>query len=475
MKSIRRISILLSVLPLGAAAVLACSDSTERAYIDEAGDADASSTVSLPPTNDAAPTEVDAQTEDAPDARAPFDPTAEAVTCNAQPCATQLVAGQDHFCALMSDKTIRCWGSDDSGALGRGEPSGDATDAGAFKVAQVAGVTNAKQISAAAGTTCAVLDDATIACWGKNQNGELGLSADFGSSDWSSHPLAAPVALTERVLRVDVGQRSACAILETGELWCWGSNEFGQLGRSRDFYIGSPAKVDGLTGKTARATAGSHTSFAVDDEGKLTSWGAVAGAEGSISGRASSLKVDIAPFAVAPGPFISLAASSTYIYFPYNPDPFAVVPPEGVGHACGVVGGVLYCWGESLVGALGVGVPGIFATPVPAPTQGEAYPQQVAVSQETSCARFTDGTVHCTGDNTHGQLGRTDFSNSFGNYFERATGFTGHAVQVAVSDDTTCALVQGGTVSCWGGNENGELGQGTTDDEPHPQPVLVAF
>jgi alpha-tubulin suppressor-like RCC1 family protein len=88
--------------------------------------------------------------------------------------------------------------------------------------------------------------------------------------------------------------------------------------------------------------------------------------------------------------------------------------------------------------------------------------------------RLTDGTVQCTGDNERGALGK-DTTDTYSMFFEPADLFAGHAVAVATSTSAVCALVNDGTVVCWGSNEHGEQGQGTTDTEPHSTPVRVGF
>jgi alpha-tubulin suppressor-like RCC1 family protein len=105
----------------------------------------------------------------------------------------------------------------------------------------------------------------------------------------------------------------------------------------------------------------------------------------------------------------------------------------------------------------------------------KAWPQQVAAAGDITCVRLTDGTVQCAGDNTWGALGKDPKTDPFSMFFKEVPSFTGHAVQVATAYRTVCALLQGGSVVCWGGNDNGELGQGTTDGDPHIIPASIRF
>ncbi|MDF2694624.1 MAG: hypothetical protein K0S65_3007 [Labilithrix sp.] len=469
---IRHTGFALVVLTSGALTVLACTSSEARPDFLDAAAPD--SGTASPPEQ---PPPTDGGAQDAPDARPPFNPADEAVVCATEPCAVDLVAGQNHFCVLMSDKSVRCWGDNSKGSLGAPSPTPDEdSDAGApFVVSKVDGLEGVAQIGAAGSNTCALRADGSVACWGGNDRGQLGLSVDPPTKDYEPHVAASEVALSGIASRIDVGQTSSCAILSNGEVHCWGANEQGQLARppnqSFDAY-GGPAKVDGLPGKIVRTAAGTNTGFAIDDKGQIYSWGAVAGLEGSVGGRISSMSPDLLPGLFEVGPISSFAVSSWEAFYPpFDGNDFP--PPEGVGHACVIVSGDLRCWGDTVHGALGVGKPGLAIHPLAVVVASDAYPQQVAVSHENTCVRLTDGTVQCVGDDSHGQLGRDSDAGVFKEFFAPVVSFKEHAVRVALSDTTTCALVQGGTVSCWGGNEHGELGQGTADTGAHGTPVTV--
>ncbi|MBX3209643.1 MAG: hypothetical protein KF764_31710 [Labilithrix sp.] len=463
----------------GAATLAACGD--DEAPIRRGFDVDAAPDADVPePTPDAG---ADA---DGGVRRGPFDPADEPVTCaDAGPCATRIVAGKSHFCALMSDGSVQCWGDDEYGALG----AGDATDpdeptdpAGAETgVRVVSRVTGAIELSAARATTCARDGEGSVWCWGSNSQGQLGLDDARPSWDELPHATPAKVALRDPALRVDVGPRSVCAVVANGGLVCWGTNEQGQLARESRDYVMGPATAELGTLAVARTSLGSATSLALTSGGDVFSWGAVAGRDGYLGGRMSSVSPDLAPNGIASlAKVTSLVVSDSLYKDEGGPlgvasiGPFPPPPLETHGHACAIADGEVYCWGRSGTGALCTGLPDNELLPAHAPVDGLAWPQQLAVGDEITCARMTDGTVRCCGAAAKGRLGAAQ-TEPFSAFLRPVSSFTGHAVQVATSHRAVCALVQGGTVQCWGSNARGELGTGSRDDDAHPVPVKVTF
>lgn len=433
---------------LAMVAVCACDqDVTLGASAQEdAGSVDAPS--DLP---DAAESEPLDAGDDAP----PFDPSDVPVACAGEPCVLELAAGFDHFCARMSDGRVQCWGANDFGALGTGAPPDDPDPDEASEPTRpsvVTGLTDVVQVSAAGNTTCAARKDRSVRCWGANDHGQLGLEADGGPrSDHDVHAYAMPVALGgASAARVDVGQRSACAVLVSGGLSCWGSNLNSKLARSTSEAVLGPGLAD-LAGFTVVRTSSSpYSTYALTPAGELLVWGKLAGRYGSL-----------------------------------DPDPIPAVIPSldgvsavavGDSHACAIAKGRVHCWGSGLHGALGTGLGGDVVLPTHAAMQTDARAQQLSVSRRTTCVRLTNGTIQCSGEAISGQLGIAPDAGSERIFALRpAELFVDYAVQVMTSDASTCALLRDGTVKCWGSNEHGQLGQGTLDTNPHPTPLTVTF
>ncbi len=449
---IRVLVLVASAVSAGIGTLSACGGDDRRPSFGEESDSgDVPEASPGPPTSDSGPapsSTADADADAGPPSKPDYDASDETVVCTTSPCATQLVAGESHFCALLSDGTVRCWGANFSGALGAGFESPAYNPPVA-----VVGVEDATQISAASSTTCVRTAGGGVKCWGGNAQGQLGLEVSPPVSDPWYHPTPTDVALGAQVARVDVGHRSVCAIGTNGvDLYCWGGNDQAQLARpdAGMFSAVGPGKADCQGFELTRTAGGIKSAFGVPKDGQLVGWGAVSGRPASINPTAIMV-----PIPSLQG-VTSLAA--------------------GPSHQCALAGGEVYCWGTNNKGLLGTGITDSERYPTRAVlvADGNVFPQQLAVSSNTSCVRMTDGTIHCAGADDRGQLGRGT-PGKYSPLFVRATAFEERAVQVATSSSATCALVQGGKVVCWGGNTNADLGSGTRDSDPHPTPMPIVF
>jgi alpha-tubulin suppressor-like RCC1 family protein len=120
-----------------------------------------------------------------------------------------VASGVDHSCALLSNKTVACWGGNDKCQLAQA----------------------ALQVSCSATHTCARLLDNTVACWGDNYYGQVGCDAASGCTNETDHVLLPKVvAGLHDVIRIATGYKHSCAVLADHTARCWGNNEDGQLG-----------------------------------------------------------------------------------------------------------------------------------------------------------------------------------------------------------------------------------------------------
>jgi len=154
--------------------------------------------------------------------------------------ATALDAGRVHTCALVPGGDAKCWGWGSLGELGTGFFGGSWTPV------PVADVTGASAITAHSDHSCVIVSGGVVQCWGANFRGQLG----DGTIDCSSGPgcdggSSVPVTVVDlaRVSAVAVGGGHTCALNASGSAYCWGANDFGQLGTGATTSSSTPIPV----------------------------------------------------------------------------------------------------------------------------------------------------------------------------------------------------------------------------------------
>jgi alpha-tubulin suppressor-like RCC1 family protein len=150
----------------------------------------------------------------------------------------------------------------------------------------------------------------------------------------------------------------------------------------------------------------------------------------------------------------------------------AIEVATGFYHTCAHRGdGILWCWGYNRDGELGDGT---IDTPKPNPVQVTQFGRgvvEVSTGSYHTCARKGDGTLWCWGKNDAGQLGDGTTVSPKTNPVQ-VTQFGTGVMRVSAKSEHTCAIKQDGTLWCWGKNDAGQLGDGTTDT-PKPLPGEV--
>ncbi len=295
--------------------------------------------------------------------------------------------------------------------------------------------------SGACGYTC---DGSWLDCDGHPYNGcEIDSAVDVRNCGACGNSCLAGCTggVCRKVTAVGAGRYHTCAVLEDGSVWCWGMNDLGQaVGDNKVVNPKNPALVAGVTGAT-QVGGGRWYSCALVTNGAVECWGGLPGTGPPFPIQAPTL---------VPG--LSGAVSIA----------------TGLQHACALLGdGSVDCWGLNDHGQLGDGSTTSRASPAPVP--GLSGVRAVAAGGAHTCAIMADNSVDCWGDDTHGQLGNgttagvvaTPQPVTSGPAFDRLACGAAH----------TCAMSAYGGAFCWGANDVGQLGDGTTTDRLLPTQV----
>lgn len=347
-----------------------------------------------------------------------------------------IVAGEGHSCALLSDGTIKCWGKNEFGQLGFGKTG----DRGIPVL--VRDLRDAVQLTAGWGHTCALNRRNAVLCWGYGRNGELGNNKNENS--------ALPVFVfmnSEGIRHIAAGDDHTCAALENGEVLCWGFNETGQLGDGTTGNARVPVKVTGLPGKALALAAGWGHTCALMEEGGVYCWGDnTNGQLGNGSGEA---------FIPSPKAVSGLAKG------------VAAITAKG-GHTCALLdAGTVKCWGDNSYGQLGDGTAEDRKTPeTVARLEGV---RSVAAGWNHTCAIIDGEEMKCWGWNYFGQLGDRSMTSQLKPV--SVAELPGPASAMGLGWRHTCAVIDPGLVMCWGANEYGQGWDGWLVEPDSPTPT----
>lgn len=294
-----------------------------------------------------------------------------------------LTAGDFHTCGIRSDGTAWCWGSNQVGELGTSTNDGTTTPDPV--PAQVGTATAWAQLSAGHDHTCGVRTDDTLWCWGLNTDGQLGTPTNSGTANANPEPVQ--VGTDTDWVQVSAGGWHTCALKTDHSLWCWGANDFGQLGVALNAGTDTAQPVPRqVIGSWAAIAAGDRYTCATRTDGAVWCWGR--NTDGQL-GHPTNVGTD------AP-----------------NPDPqqlgvdtdWADVA-AGENHTCAVkTDGTTWCWGDNAFGETSTAaISGATTTPTQLGTATTW--SELSAGWGSSCGLTTHGTAWCWGNNDAGQLG----------------------------------------------------------------------
>jgi alpha-tubulin suppressor-like RCC1 family protein len=368
---------------------------------------------------------------------------------------------------LLNGGQVRCWGYGAEGELGY--PS--TVEIGATNTPASAGPVDlgpgrtATAIGVGAYHTCAILDNGNVLCWGYGRNGRLGYGNINNVGDTQTPAAAGPVNLGpgRTATAISAGFAHTCAILDDGSVRCWGFGYYGELGYGSTSTVGDIKTPDtagpvDLGGHTATAiSAGGEHTCAILDGGSVRCWGL--GTSGQL-GYGNTSDVGDTP--------TSLPGSAGAVDL--GPGRTAVAISAGDAHTCAILdnGGVL-CWGYGGDGRLGYGnTNNVGDTQTP----GSVGPvdlgpgrtaKAISAGSRDTCAILDNGSVLCWGYGGDGRLGYGNTNNvgdtqTPGSVGPVDLGPGRTATAISAGSRHTCAILDNGSVLCWGYGGNGRLG-----------------
>lgn len=352
---------------------------------------------------------------------------------SATPEASVLAISGGHLCQVSDGQTL-CWGQGTLGQLGDG-----AAHSAQAPVA-VAGAPSFRTIVAGYTHTCALDTEGSAWCWGSNLGGELGTGTiadeSCGGLPCQSRPVR--VATTERFTELAAGNGFTCGLVASGAVLCWGYNDKGQLGTTADTETcggircsRSPIASGRREDIYRRITAGQSHICALNDQGQAWCWGydghTVDGAHVHMFSPVPALNSDSLAFtSIASGGYHTCALRSNGAAWCWGLDAIGAGPDIlEADHPVPVVGnhrfqviragqittcgleedGQVFCWGANSTGSVGVEPVGstvLFDSPQA--ISGNLRFTTLSGGGGTFCGRTTSGSLACWGRGSDGQL-----------------------------------------------------------------------
>ena len=391
-------------------------------------------------------------------------------------------SGGYHTCALLDNGRIKCWGFNGYGQLGQGDTAnkGDGTGEMGDNLGYIdLGINGiAKEISNGLYHTCALLNGGEVKCWGSNQKGQLGQGSSENQGDSSSEmgDSLQPISLgtSKTATQISAGHTHTCALLNDGTVKCWGNGHDGRLGQGNTSYIGlKPNQMgdnlpsvnlgSGLTA-TSIAAGGNHT-CALLNNGQVKCWGA--NNYGQLGIETTSNKGSVLTDMGSNLGSVNLGTGTT-----------AKSIAVGGYHSCAILNDKsVKCWGLNTSGQLGQG--SVINLGDNTNEMGDhlnkielgtgKITKSITAGFYHTCALLNDSKIKCWGAASSGQLGQHSV-NSIGNNAGQMgdslpTVDIGKLAASAISTGAvhSCAIIASrNTIKCWGASNNGQLGLGNT-------------
>lgn len=317
----------------------------------------------------------------------------------------QIAIGFSHACAIAFDSRAYCWGANGYGVLGIGTTDIFIPVPILIKLPDVS--LSVESIAAGSAHTCAIMSDQKVYCWGSNANGQLGVSVGGGNVRAPATAVDATNAIipsTQKPIQIAAGDRHTCMITSDGttnQLYCWGSNAYGQLGDNLASGAGNvdyPVRVTSLDGLKVSSIALGHShTCAIDKNGRVFCWGRNGFGQLGINNTTQQNVPSL----------IYNSVTSTNNGYIINKIATGLTNSGNADHICAIItGNTMSCWGRNNTGQLGDSLFVGTQSNIPrAVSSGGIFFKSVTVADFFTCGLTTLSRVYCWGRNNTGQLG----------------------------------------------------------------------
>ena len=318
------------------------------------------------------------------------------------------------------------------------------------------------------GARCGVGSDQMAYCWGANNFGQLGNGTLSASTVPTAVSTSGALAGKTIISLISVqGDNAHCAIASDNQAYCWGYNPLGGLGNGTTNNSSVPVAVSTsgvLSGKTIKTIAGGggNVTCAIASDNQAYCWGTGSGGSlGNNSSSDSSVPVAVSTSGVLSGKTLTNIS-------------------VGNGHVCALdTAGKAYCWGSNSQGQLGNGSTTSSSVPVAVSTSGVLNGKtlvSISLSNDFGCALDTAGKAYCWGGSgSSGELGNGSTTGSTVPVAVSTTGVLNGKALTSISSagayEHVCALDTSGKAYCWGNNAYNVFCDGTSTNSSVPVAV----